>query len=166
MCDDGSEGAEQGAGVCSAAGSWDGVRNRPWHQADCYQRFARRTQPHFWELFLALTWWEVRVKALCCVLLSGAQYGTGWTIYIKHFFCSADLLCINVMQEIQTPDWKACQYSLLNSKSVSELEISVSPCQYIKNLHPIFQQSQLPKNKLLTREKWSNRWATQHFLIT
>lgn len=55
MCDDGSEGAEQGAGVCSAAGSWDGVRNRPWHQADCYQRFARRTQPHFWELFLALT---------------------------------------------------------------------------------------------------------------
>lgn len=42
---------------------------------------------------LALTWWEVRVKALCCVLLSGAQYGAGWTIYIKHFFCSADLLC-------------------------------------------------------------------------
>ena len=31
----------------------DGVRNQPWHQAGCYQRFARRTQPHFWELFFS-----------------------------------------------------------------------------------------------------------------
>ena len=51
----------------------DGVKNWPWHQAGCYQGFARRNQQHFWELFIS-TRWEVPVKALCCVLLSGAEY--------------------------------------------------------------------------------------------
>lgn len=31
----------------------DGVKNWPWHQAGGYQGFARRSQRHFWELFIS-----------------------------------------------------------------------------------------------------------------
>lgn len=43
---------------------------------------------------LALTWWEVPVKALWWVLLSGAEYWSRWDTYIQHFLRSADLLHI------------------------------------------------------------------------
>lgn len=94
--------------VYSAAGSGRWCLNWPWHQAGCYQGFARRNQQRFWELFVS-TRREVPVKALCWVLLSGAEYWARWTVYIQHFLWSTDL-------ENPNPDWKGHQYILRSTQ--------------------------------------------------